>query len=154
MTRFAAVLSLVLFALACVACKTSETSGPSFHGAPDENGKIKNVSETSAPSSSSPGALSYVAVPFENVVYLPWKLVAGAVKGAADGVGAGFGKDAQGNQKMPILGAIFTPINLVLGFLTGAVEGVGLDPGLVGPSDDFGRAMSGVTKHPTTIWWY
>ena len=93
--------------------------------------------------------LGWVAAPFENVIYLPWKLIGGGFKGAADGVGAGFSKD-----RMPFLAALFSPANAVVGFLTGAVEGVALSPGLVGPGDNFGYAMSRPTKHATTIWWY
>jgi hypothetical protein len=154
MSRLVAVVTLLLLALACAACKTSETSSGPRMGAPDESGRLKVTSETSGPSSDDPGALSYVAAPFENVVYLPWKLVGGALKGAADGVGAGFAKDEKGGTKMPALGVVFAPINLVLGFVTGMFEGVALDPFLVGPSDDFGRAMGQPMRHPTTIWWY
>jgi hypothetical protein len=152
MRSIAALFALVLV-FACAACKTSEDGGARM-GAPDESGRMRSVTETSAPSSGEPGALDYVALPFENVVYLPWKFVGGALKGAADGVGSGFAKDNAGNQKMPILGILFSPVNLVLGFLTGAAEGLALPPGVIGPTDDFGRAMGGPMRHPTSIWWY
>jgi len=115
--------------------------------------KIKFKSEpTPAPSESSsrgPGTMDYIAVPFENIVYIPWKFIGGGGKGASDGVAAGFSKD-----RMPILGVIFSPVNLVVGFLTGAVETVVTDPLFVGPSDSFGHAMAQPTRHATAIWWY
>jgi hypothetical protein len=115
--------------------------------------KIKFKSEpTPAPSESSsggPGVMDYVAVPFKNIVYIPWKLIGGGGKGASDGVTAGFAKD-----RMPIMGVIFSPVNLVVGFLTGAVETVATDPVFVGPTDSFGHAMAQPTRHSTAIWWY
>jgi hypothetical protein len=96
-----------------------------------------------------PNAGDYAMVVPENAVYLPWKFIGGGIKGASDGVRAGFDKG-----RMPLLGLVFSPVNLVVGFLTGACEGSAMSPGVVGPSDYFGRAMSGPTKRATTIWWY
>jgi hypothetical protein len=85
----------------------------------------------------------------QNIVYLPWKLIGGGVKGASDGVQAGFDKG-----RMPLFGLLFSPVNLVTGFVTGAGEGLVMPPAVVGPDDDFGRAMAGPTDRDTTIWWY
>lgn len=161
----ALALALVLAALACAACSTTpEAREPrkpdtwSGEGPPKiKFGEPSSSSESAAdapaaPSarrSGEPGVLDYAMVPVENVVYLPWKLIGGAGKGVADGVGAGFSKD-----RMPILGVLFLPLNVVAGFLTGAVEGVVDEPGFVGPRDSFGRAMAMPVKRSTTIWWY
>jgi hypothetical protein len=145
--------ALVTLALACGACKTAQPQQqqekPSTY---DGEGKPKIKFEESPSNSggrAAPGAFDYVMTPFENIVYLPWKLLGGAGKGVADGVSAGFGKD-----RMPILGLVFSPLNAVAGLVTGAVEGVALSPGVVGPSDDFSRAMGQPLRHPTSIWWY
>ena len=144
-------VALVILVLACAACKTAQPQDqkPSTY---DGEGKPKLKFEE-APAQSSgrpgPGVVDYAMTPIENIVYLPWKLLGGAGKGVADGVSAGFAKD-----RMPIMGLVFSPINAVAGLLTGAAEGVALSPGVVGPSDDFGRAMSGPMRHPTSIWWY
>jgi len=89
-----------------------------------------------------------LAVP-ANILWIPWKIIGGGVKGASDGVYAGFDKG-----RLPLFGTIFSPVNLVVGLGTGAVEGLVMSPGLVGPDDDFGRAMSLPTKRSTSIWWY
>lgn len=149
--------ALVAIALACSACKTAQQpqqqqqdqQKPSTY---DGEGKPKIKFEEQPASSggrAAPGAIDYVMTPFENIVYLPWKFLGGAGKGAVDGVSAGFAKD-----RMPILGLIFSPVNAVAGLATGAVEGVAISPGVVGPSDDFGRAMGLPLRHATSIWWY
>jgi hypothetical protein len=151
-----AVLALVLVSALVLAggCKSSQPSqsAPPKASTYDGEGepKIKFKSEPAEPAESGgPGAMSYVAVPFENIVYVPWKLIGGGAKGVSDGVSAGFAKD-----RMPILGVVFLPVNAVVGFLTGAVETVAMSPVFVGPSDSFGHAMSQPLRHPTAIWWY
>ena len=146
--------ALVILVLACADCKTSQPQKqqdqkPSTY---DGEGKPKIKFEEGSGKSAgraAPGVIDYAMTPFENIVYLPWKLLGGGGKGVADGVSAGFAKD-----RMPILGLVFSPINAVAGLLTGAAEGVALSPGVVGPSDDFGRAMAQPMRHPTSIWWY
>jgi hypothetical protein len=156
MNRFFALVLVAAFGLASTACKSSPAEQPKastgdFKG---EN-KIRFQEEPAKSSSSGgPGALDYVAVPFENIVYLPWKVIGGALKGSVDGVMAGFGKDPSGNQRMPAMGLIFSPLNLAAGFVTGAVEGAVIEPGVVGPEDSFGHAMGQPLRHPTSIWWY
>jgi hypothetical protein len=146
--------ALVILVLACAACKTAQPQAqqdqkPSTY---DGEGKPK-IKFEEAPAQTGgrpgPGAVDYVMTPFENIVYLPWKLIGGAGKGAADGVSAGFAKD-----RMPIMGLLFSPLNAAAGLVTGAVEGVSLSPVVVGPSDDFSRAMGQPLRHPTSIWWY
>lgn len=145
---------LVVLVLACAACKSAQQQAPQDQKASTYDGegkpKIKFEDQQSDPKGrAAPGAMDYVMTPFENIVYLPWKLLGGAGKGVADGVSAGFAKD-----RMPIMGLVFSPINAVAGFVTGAVEGVALSPGVVGPSDDFSRAMGQPLRHPTSVWWY
>ena len=89
-----------------------------------------------------------LAVP-KNVLWLPWKMVGGALKGASDGVQAGFERDRQ-----PLLGVVFSPVNLVAGFATGLVGGTTMGPFLVGPDDNYGRVMSSPISNYTDIWWY
>ena len=91
----------------------------------------------------------YVMTVPENVVWVPWKMIGGGIKGASDGVQAGFDKG-----RMPFFGVLFSPVNLVVGFATGFVEGLLMAPGLIGPDDDFSRAMGLPTKRETSIWWY
>jgi len=161
MTRLAALFVAAALAFACAACKSAPSEPPKASTG-DYKGEHKiRFGEEPPPSESAPAkeggdskVLGWIAAPFENIVYLPWKLIGGGIKGGVDGVSAGFGKDASGNQRMPFIGAVFSPINLVFGLLTGAVEGVAIEPGLVGPDDSFGHAMSAPLKHPTSIWWY
>jgi hypothetical protein len=151
-------LLVASFGLASTACKSAPSEPPKastgdFKG---EN-KIRFQEEPAAETksgSSGPGFWDYAAAPFENIVYLPWKVVGGAIKGSVDGVSAGFGKDPSGNQRMPAIGLLFSPLNLVVGLLTGAVEGAVIDPGIVGVNDSFGHAMNQPLRHPTPIWWY
>jgi hypothetical protein len=141
---------LVLAAAAAGGCKTSsdmQDPPPSGGAEMTESGAIRFRSESS--SSSKGGAMRYVTLPFENIVYLPWKLVGGGFKGAADGVSAGFGEG-----RLPVLGVLFSPINAVAGFVTGGVQGLARSPFLIGPDHSFSYAMSLPTTSPTTIWWY
>jgi hypothetical protein len=145
---------LVVLVLACAACKSAQPKEPQDQKPSTYDGegkpKIKFDDQASDPKGrAAPGTADYVMAPFENIVYLPWKFIGGAGKGAVDGVSAGFAKD-----RMPIMGLVFSPINAVAGLVTGAVEGVALSPGVVGPSDDFSRAMGQPLRHPTSIWWY
>jgi hypothetical protein len=158
-----AVLVLVAALGLAAGCKSfagpaqSDTPAPqasTYDGEGDPKIKFKSdappaSSAASEPASEGPSALAYAAVPFKNLVYIPWKLIGGGCKGASDGVQAGFAKD-----RMPILGVVFAPVNLVAGFLTGAVETVASSPVFVGPSDSFGHAMAQPTRHSTAIWWY
>ena len=159
MNRLASLFVAASIAFGCAACKSSP-EGPKQASTGDYKGehKIRFGEEAPPPQEERSGGdskvLGWIAAPFENVVYLPWKLIGGGIKGGVDGVSAGFNKDAEGNQRMPFLGVLFSPVNLVFGFLTGAVEGVTIDPGVVGPDDSFGHAMSAPLRHPTTIWWY
>jgi hypothetical protein len=145
--------ALVVLALACASCKTAppqqqDQKASTYEG--EGKPKIKFENQSKEPGGRpAPGAFDYVMTPFENVVYLPWKFLGGAGKGVADGVSAGFAKD-----RMPIIGLLFSPLNAVAGLLTGAVEGVALSPGVVGPADDFSKAMNQPLRHPTSIWWY
>jgi hypothetical protein len=136
-------------------CKSSEparTEPPkasTYDGEGPPKIKFKNESPTGVEPSAGPGFFDYAMVPFENIVYVPWKFLGGGGKGVADGVTAGFAKD-----RMPILGVIFLPVNVIAGFVTGAVETVVMDPVFVGPRDSFGHAMAQPTRHATAIWWY
>jgi len=157
MNRLFALLLAASFGLASSACKSAPSEPPKastgdFKG---EN-KIRFQEEPPAKAADSgePGFVDYAATPFENIVYLPWKVIGGAIKGSVDGVSAGFGKDPSGNQRMPAIGLLFSPVNLVFGFVTGALEGAVIDPGVVGPTDSFGHAMDRPLRHPTSIWWY
>src|SRR2546426_926196 len=110
MNRLAASLLVVALGLAACACKSSQSGdavpapkASTYEG--EGSPKIRFKDESPAASSGGgTSALAYVAAPFENIVYLPWKLIGGGVKGAADGVGAGFAKDKTGEQRVPILG--------------------------------------------------
>lgn len=131
-------------ALLAGGCASASASAAARAAAPAQDAPRKVVYEE-----PGPGVVDYVMVVPENVVYLPWKMVGGAVKGASDGVSAGFDKG-----RMPILGVVATPVNLAAGFVTGFFEGLAMSPGVVGASDNFGRAMGGVMKRDTTVWWY
>lgn len=146
---FPVVLAAAL-ALTCAACR-STPDAPPVPSSGDASGAEKIRFGTPAESSSStgPGALDYIASPFETIIWWPWKILGTGLKGAADGVGAGFTK-----ERMPVVGIIVSPINLVAGFVTGLAEGAAMGPASIGPSDRFGRTMSMPTKHATTIWWY
>ena len=147
---------LVLCAIACAAsaCATSGSKSDAS-GAGSGSGSERERAAAAAdptyiePENHGPGAVDYVMVVPENVVWLPWKLIGTAGKGAVDGASAGFGRPG-----MPILGVIFAPVNIVAGFVTGLAEGAVMSPGVVGPSDKFGKAMAAPTKHDTSIWWY
>lgn len=135
------------------AAEGGTAEGATAEGAPAEGAPAKT---TESPSPRRPRKATgaeragqyALAVP-ENIVWLPWKMIGGGIKGASDGVQAGFDKG-----RMPLLGTIFAPVNLVVGLATGLVEGLLMSPGLVGPDDDFGRALSLPTKRETSIWWY
>src|SRR5262245_13780390 len=112
MKRLVALFAAVAIALACAACQTTPAE-PTKASTGDFKGEKKirfgEAPPPSAPEEKSGGsnALGWVAAPFENIVYLPWKLIGGGIKGGVDGVSAGFNKDAQGNQRMPFLGVLF-----------------------------------------------
>lgn len=142
-TRSAALM-LALAAAGCVSSGAKRGELP-----PDAPPPSSTSLSPEAMKSLEPGAGDYAMVLPENVVYLPWKSIGGAFKGASDGVYAGFDKG-----RMPALGVLFSPVNLVVGFLTGFVEGTVMSPGVVSASDSFSRAMAGPTKRTTTIWWY
>jgi hypothetical protein len=156
--RIAVLLLIPLLALSAAACSTTpkENAAPktSTYGG-EGNPKIKFGEKSDTAGGQGEGsdggasAFAWALTPFENIVYLPWKLVGGGIKGGADGVRAGFDKD-----RMPAIGLLFSPVNLVVGFLTGAVETVASKPVLITPDDSFGHAMAQPTKHSTTIWWY
>lgn len=141
------LVGAALLAPACVSSTTVDEGGGSRARVPDAPSKTSVAPPE--PGRGGPGAMDYVMVVPENVVYLPWKTVAGAFKGASDGVYAGFDQG-----RMPAIGAVFSPVNAAVGFVTGFFEGMVAPPGVLGPHDDFGRAMSAPTKRTTTIWWY
>lgn len=154
--RIVSFLLVAALAFASAACSTppkdkSAQKASTYEGEGDPKIKFGDKTGGNRDESSEGGSnvLGWALAPFENVVYLPWKLIGGGVKGASDGVRAGFDKD-----RMPFLALIFSPVNALVGFGTGAVEGVALKPVLVGPGDSFGHAMAQPTKHATTIWWY
>lgn len=155
--RTAALVLAALALMFAVGCKSAESAkspqpqASTYEGEGKPKIKFGEGGSGGGQASSDGGSnvIGWVLVPFENVLYLPWKLVGGGLKGAADGVGAGFAKD-----RMPYLGALFSPLNAVAGFVTGAAEGVALKPMLIGPSDNFGYAMGRPLNHATTIWWY
>jgi hypothetical protein len=156
MNRSAALVLTLALGVSAAACKTAAPQQdapptPSTPSTGDFAGeeKIRFKSEGSGSSTNEPGVGAYIAAPFENVLYLPWKVIGSGIKGASDGVGAGFTKD-----RMPVYGIIFSPVNLVVGLLTGMGEGAVMKPGVVGPSDSFSHAMAQPPKHVTTIWWY
>jgi hypothetical protein len=158
MTRTAAALLVALAPFCAAGCKSSGTEAPA--PAPAPGPKVERAGESGirvtqppAPAASAsysgPGALDYVAAPFENLVWIPWKVVGTSLKGATDGVAAGFAAD-----RMPMLGLLFSPVNAVAGLVTGLAEGVAMSPMLVGPEDAFGRVMGKPMQNPTLIWWY
>lgn len=143
----ALLVAAAAFAPGCVT-----TSHPK-DGASTTVSKDTTKSAEEAPSDGSSGlgrAGKVAATVPANIVWIPWKMVGGAVKGASDGVQAGFDK----GRGMPIVAAAFSPVNLVVGFVTGFFEGAGMSPVLLGPDDNFGRAFSSPTSRTTTIWWY
>jgi hypothetical protein len=152
--RIAVLLLAAALGLAA-GCKSSEPArqeppkASTYDGEGPPKIKFQNESPTGTEPAKGPGFLDYVAVPFENIVYIPWKLIGGGAKGVSDGVSAGFAKD-----RMPILGVVFLPVNAIAGFATGAVETVAMSPVFVGPGDSFGHAMAQPTRHATAIWWY
>jgi hypothetical protein len=151
MARVHALPLVLSLAFACSACKSAPKEAP-VPSTGDASGEEKirfRTGADDAPSSEGPGVGAYVAAPFENVLWWPWKIVGTGVKGAADGVASGFQKD-----RMPVLGLLFSPLTGAAGLVTGFFEGVAMGPGLVGPSDNFGHVMSLPPKHATTIWWY
>lgn len=150
-------LALVLGA-AAAGCSSTQTGGQPGSSQPRESqvqSGIKWKYEDDAQPGSSPsarkgpGAGDYALAVPANIVWIPWKMVGGALKGSSDGVQAGFKKG-----QMPFLGAVFAPVNLAAGFVTGFFEGAAMSPGLIGPEDDFSRTMAAPTKRTTTIWWY
>jgi hypothetical protein len=140
---------LVLAALALLTLGACASRAPAAADGPPPSAETAAADPApSGPSTASQVGGYALAVP-ENIVYVPWKMIGGGIKGASDGVRAGFDKG-----RMPLLGAIFSPVNLVTGFVTGFGEGFAMSPMLLGPSDRFGRAMAAPTKRATTIWWY
>lgn len=135
----AALGAAALSSAGCVSTQAAEE--------PQKAPKAERV-EGEGPSTGSRVAGYALAVP-ENVLWVPWKMVGGAVKGASDGVMAGFDKG-----RMPLAGVVFSPLNLVTGFVTGFVEGLTMPPMLVGPDDSYSKVMASPTKRTTTIWWY
>lgn len=138
---------------ACASSPAPAAGAPSAPGAPTarsaETSASSATTEMSSPRDSGPGVGAYAAVVPENIVWIPWKMIGGAFKGAGDGVGAGFAKG-----RLPALGVLFSPINLVTGFVTGFAEGAVMSPGVIGPSDNFGRTMALPGKRVTSVWWY
>ena len=166
MIRAAATLVVVATALLAAGCASSpEPKEPPPKSAtdpaapPDETGAPDTTAKPGEKEKEGPKrprkatgierAGQYAMTVPENILWIPWKMIGGGVKGASDGVQAGFEKG-----RMPLFGVIFSPVNLVVGLATGVVEGLVMSPGLVGPDDDFGRAMSLPTKRSTSIWWY
>jgi hypothetical protein len=134
----AAALGAALASGGCVS--TTEESKPK---APE----AERVEKGGASGAGRAGAYA-LAVP-QNVLWVPWKIVGGGLKGAQDGVVAGFDKG-----RMPLLGILFSPINAVTGLATGLVEGAAMSPALVGPDDSYGRVMSSPLSRTTYVWWY
>ena len=157
MRKLASAVWMVLVPVAATAlgaCASSPAAdGPAGPGAASprsaETSASSATTEMSSPRDSGPGVGAYAAVVPENIVWIPWKMIGGAFKGAGDGVGAGFAKG-----RLPALGVLFSPINLVTGFVTGFAEGAVMSPGVIGPSDNFGRTMALPTKRVTSVWWY
>src|ERR1700704_709010 len=116
---FVMTLALVL-AFTSAACKSTHQDAPPVPSTGDASGeeKIRFSTPAEETSSGGPGAGAYIAAPFENVLWWPWKIVGTGIKGAGDGVGSGFQKD-----RMPILGFIFSPLTLCAGLVTGMAEG-------------------------------
>ena len=90
----------------------------------------------------------YALVVPQNLVWIPWKILAGTGKGIVDGIAAGFDAD-----RVPLLGLLFSPVNAVMGLLTGLGTGTVSEPGFIGPRTNFSRSMGLPTKRPTPIWW-
>jgi hypothetical protein len=148
-SRLAATLLTASALLAGGCVSSTRADEPAAKGRVPATPSSTSVAPPEPGRPAGPGVGDYVMVVPENVVYLPWKTVAGAFKGASDGVYAGFDQG-----RMPAIGAVFSPVNAAVGFLTGFFEGMVMSPGVVGPSDDFGRAMAAPTKRTTTVWWY
>lgn len=90
----------------------------------------------------------YALVVPENLVWVPWKILAGTGKGFADGIAAGFEP-----HREPILSLVMTPVNAVVGLVTGLVVGTVSEPGFMGPRTNFSRTMGLPLQRPTPIWW-
>lgn len=148
------VIALAFAALLAAGCRSAPTAAeespkaPAAETAPDA---AKTGTEPAADEirPSGPGVGAYALTVPKNVVWWPWKAIGGAGKGAFDGVFAGFDKG-----RMPLAGLIFSPVNLVAGFVTGLVEGIAMPPGVIGPTQNFGKTMASPTRRTTTIWWY
>jgi hypothetical protein len=104
--------------------------------------------DAEARDSKEPGVGDYALVLPQNLVWVPWKILAGTGKGIYDGVEAGFAAD-----RVPILGLLFSPLNAVMGLVTGFGTGMFSEPGFIGPRTNFGRTMGLPTQRPTPIWW-
>ena len=152
----AVTLAALLFCLSAAGCATAKGGASSEPPssppvASESRSGSASARPADAPAGPSVGSTigGYVLAVPENIVWIPWKMIGGAFKGAGDGVGAGFAKG-----RLPALGVLFSPINLVTGFVTGFAEGAFMSPGVIGPSDNFGRTMALPTKRVTSVWWY
>lgn len=152
----AVTLAALLFCLSAAGCATAKggasSEPPSSQPVASESRSgSASARPDDAPAGPSVGSTigGYVLAVPENIVWIPWKMVGGGLKGASAGVQTGFTKG-----DMPALGLLFSPLNLVLGFVSGFVEGAAMSPALIGPSDNFGRVMESPTKRSMNIWWY
>jgi len=150
MRRLLALLPTLALLLAFAGCATA----PSARAADDASAPGVALQDDPigddepALSDKEPGFGDYALVVPKNVVWLPWKTLAGAGKGLVDGVSAGFEP-----QRVPLLGLLFSPVNAVVGLVTGLGTGMFGEPGFIGPRTNFGRAMGLPTQRPTPIWW-
>jgi hypothetical protein len=108
----------------------------------------EEVGEEIEPEDKGPGVGDYALVLPKNIVWIPWKTLAGTGKGLVDGVAAGFD-----DGRVPLLGLLFSPLNAVMGLVTGFGTGLFGEPGFVGPRTNFGRTMGLPLQRPTPIWW-
>ena len=150
MRRLLALLPMLALLPAFAGCATAP---PADHAT---DGTVPGVvlqddptgDEEPALSSKEPGFGDYALVVPKNIVWLPWKTLAGAGKGLVDGISAGFEP-----ERVPLLGLLFSPVNAVVGLGTGLGTGMFSEPGFIGPRTNFGRAMGLPTQRPTPIWW-
>lgn len=147
--RAALLAAAVAFAPACVT--TSEPKDGMSSTVSRDTAKGGGESAPGDSGQSGVGRAGKIAATVPaNIVWIPWKIVGSGLKGASDGVHAGFDK----GRGMPLLAVLFSPVNLAAGLVTGIFEGAAMPPLLIGPDDNFGRTFSSPTSRATTIWWY
>jgi len=131
-------LLLAAAALAGAGCASTEgtTQGGGDYGLPLDpmDATPRTTADTSSGFFESAGE-TILAVP-ETVLWWPYKVVSGALRGGYDGVADGIG-----DAPMPAVGVVASPVTGALGILKGIGKGLSQGPAIVRSSGEFGRAL-------------